>query len=101
MDHFKQESDLDSAQQIEWCSSIQNALTKQTQKQKNEARKVMMLEQKKKSEDGSDAENKEDGEQQEKLRAIPGGRYGCAQFIKICGPLSLQALSLGAIAQMV
>lgn len=22
----------------------------------------------------------------EDVRAIPGGRYGCAQFVKICGP---------------
>lgn len=33
--------------------------------------------------------------------AIPGGRYGCAQFIKICGSPELQSLSLGRIAQMI
>ena len=35
------------------------------------------------------------------IQAIPGGRYGCAQFIKICGPLKLQQLSLGRLAQMI
>jgi hypothetical protein len=34
------------------------------------------------------------------IQAIPGGRYGCAQFIKICGPPKLQ-LSLGRLAQMI
>lgn len=102
LDHFRQESALDEAQQIEWCSSIQNALTKQNQKAKTDARKVMMLEHKKKSQELSASDQDEkDNDQQEKLRAIPGGRYGCAQFIKICGPISLQSLSLGAIAQMV
>ena len=62
----------------------------------------MMLEHKKKSQELSASDQDEkDNDQQEKLRAIPGGRYGCAQFIKICGPISLQSLSLGAIAQMV
>ena len=28
-------------------------------------------------------------------RTIPGGRYGCAQFVKICGPESLRKSSLG------
>ena len=35
------------------------------------------------------------------LRAIPGGRYGCAQFVKICGPNKLKQLSLGRISQMI
>lgn len=26
----------------------------------------------------------------EGIRAIPGGRYGCAQFVKICGPECLR-----------
>lgn len=34
-------------------------------------------------------------------RAIPGGRYGCAQFIKACGNSVLKQLSLGKIGQMV
>lgn len=33
--------------------------------------------------------------------AIPGGRYGCAQFVKTCGPDLLKALSLGRLAHMV
>ena len=32
-----------------------------------------------------------------KIKAIPGGRYGCAQFIKICGPKILRDLSLGKL----
>jgi len=35
------------------------------------------------------------------IQAIPGGRYGCAQFIKICGPPILSKLSLGRLAQMI
>ena len=34
-------------------------------------------------------------------RAIPGGRYGCAQFVKVCGPDHLKTMSLGRLAQMV
>jgi hypothetical protein len=34
-------------------------------------------------------------------RAIPGGRYGCAQFIKTCGPPELSLCSLGKLSQMV
>ncbi|KRX01598.1 hypothetical protein PPERSA_01501 [Pseudocohnilembus persalinus] len=30
-------------------------------------------------------------------RAIPGGRYGCAQLVRCCGPLQLQKLSLGKL----
>lgn len=37
----------------------------------------------------------------ESFKAIPGGRYGCAQFVKICGPDLLKALSLGRLAQMI
>jgi len=37
----------------------------------------------------------------EEVRAIPGGRYGCAQFVKICGPPSLRQCSLGRLAQLV
>jgi len=37
----------------------------------------------------------------ESYRAIPGGRYGCAQFVKLCGPDLLKALSLGRLAQMI
>lgn len=37
----------------------------------------------------------------EEVRAIPGGRYGCAQFVKICGPSRLRDCSLGKLAQLV
>lgn len=37
----------------------------------------------------------------EEVRAIPGGRYGCAQFVKICGPPKLRQCSLGRLAQLV
>lgn len=30
-------------------------------------------------------------------RSIPGGRYGCAQFIKICAPEDLRKCSLGRL----
>ena len=29
------------------------------------------------------------------LRMIPGGRYGCTQFLKICGPEAIQRCSVG------
>ena len=35
------------------------------------------------------------------VRAIPGGRYGCAQFVKICGPPTLKNCSLGKLNQLV
>lgn len=34
-------------------------------------------------------------------RFIPGGRYGCAQFIKACGTPSLKACSLGQLSQFI
>ncbi|OMJ78944.1 hypothetical protein SteCoe_21115 [Stentor coeruleus] len=34
-------------------------------------------------------------------KTIPGGRYGCAQFIKVCGPNSLKNCSLGKLSYMV
>ena len=30
-------------------------------------------------------------------KAVPGGRYGCAQFVKVCGPELLQRESLGKL----
>ena len=32
---------------------------------------------------------------------IPGGRYGCTQFLKICGPEAIQRCSVGRTTQMV
>lgn len=37
----------------------------------------------------------------EELRTIPGGRYGCTQFLKVCGPETLKECSLGKLAQLV
>lgn len=37
----------------------------------------------------------------EDSRAIPGGRYGCVQFIKLCGPSCLRQCSLGKLSYMV
>ena len=34
-------------------------------------------------------------------KAIPGGRYGCAQFLKFCGDETLKACSLGKLSYMV
>ncbi|OMJ71694.1 hypothetical protein SteCoe_30024 [Stentor coeruleus] len=34
-------------------------------------------------------------------RAIPGGRYGCAQFLKLCGNQRLRECSLGKLSYMV
>lgn len=34
-------------------------------------------------------------------RAIQGGKYGCAQFLKLCGPSSLRDFSLGRLSYMV
>ena len=38
---------------------------------------------------------------EEEQKAIPGGRYGCAQLLKTCGPYSLKSLSLGKLSYMV
>jgi len=37
----------------------------------------------------------------EDTKAIPGGRYGCAQFIKYCGPRALKDLSIGRLSLLV
>lgn len=34
-------------------------------------------------------------------RYIPGGRYGCAQFIKACGTCALRSCSLGQLSQFI
>jgi hypothetical protein len=41
------------------------------------------------------------GEEEDTIRVIPGGRYGCSQFVKICGPPRLKNESIGSISQMV
>jgi len=38
---------------------------------------------------------------EEEVKSIPGGRYGCAQFLKLCGPSVLQHSSLGKLSYMV
>ena len=75
-----QESSSSKNSKIEWFSSIQNALTRSMDKQQIQSSKVCI---------NSD------------ICAIPGGRYGCAQFIKTCGPKLLQDLSLGHLAFIV
>jgi hypothetical protein len=37
----------------------------------------------------------------EEVKSIPGGRYGCAQFLKICGPPGLRLFSLGKLSYMI
>ena len=34
-------------------------------------------------------------------KSIPGGRYGCAQFLKLLGPIGLRKCSLGRLSYMV
>ncbi|CAD8052801.1 unnamed protein product [Paramecium primaurelia] len=34
-------------------------------------------------------------------KAIPGGKYGCAQLLKCCGPLELRVCSLGVLCLMI
>lgn len=34
-------------------------------------------------------------------KSIPGGRYGCAQFLKLCGPSSLKCFSIGKLSYLV
>jgi hypothetical protein len=48
-----------------WVSSIDNGLTR---------------------DHGRNGRSGSHEEHFENVRAIPGGRYGCAQFVKICGP---------------
>lgn len=38
------------------------------------------------------------GTMSEDIRAIPGGRYGTAQFIRTCGPETLKGLSIGRLS---
>jgi hypothetical protein len=48
---------------------------------------------------GTDEEEKSLRNTEEKC--IPGGRYGCAQFVKACGTPKLKACSLGQLAQFI
>jgi len=41
------------------------------------------------------------GSAPEEAKAIPGGRYGCAQFVKSCGPEILRRLSIGKLTLFV
>ena len=66
-----------SAKKATWSSSVENVLNRSTSK-KDKSLKI--------SED---------------IKAIPGGRYGCAQFIKICGPDVLTKLSIGRLTLFV
>lgn len=42
-----------------------------------------------------------EGKKTNEAQAIPGGRYGCAQFLKHCGPKVLVDCSLGRLVYMV
>jgi len=55
-----------------WCSSIENALTRGNYPSSGSKQGHLLTE-----------------IDYEEIRAIPGGRYGCAQFVKICGPSCL------------
>jgi hypothetical protein len=68
---------LDQGKKTMWSSSVENVLNRSTNK-KDKSLKI--------SED---------------IKAIPGGRYGCAQFIKICGPEVLKKLSIGRLTLFV
>ena len=74
--YFCQEVEDEDAK---WISSIDNGLTKDQLA-------------------GKPRSNSHEDHQFDNVRAIPGGRYGCAQFVKICGPETLKRLSLGKIA---
>jgi len=49
----------------------------------------------------SSAENDRVYKVNDDVKAIPGGRYGCAQFIKYCGPENLKDLSIGKLSLLV
>jgi len=79
-----------------WCVSIDNALTKK----KNMNFKRVQL-----TDDKDFNEVVDQRVFQEKdipnFKVIPGGKYGCSQFIQMCGPKELQQTSLGRISRMV
>lgn len=56
-----------------WSSSVENILSRSSNKKEKNLKS------------GKD------------IKAIPGGRYGCAQFIKVCGPECLREISLGKL----
>lgn len=55
----------------------------------------------KKHRNSTEAGSQSQSLQEERTKAIPGGRYGCAQFAKTCGPPELSKCSLGKLSQMV
>jgi len=48
-----------------------------------------------------DNENEKSLSNTNDTKAIPGGRYGCVQFIKYCGPKGLRSQSLGKLSLLV
>jgi len=69
----------DASKKAIWSSSVDNVMNRSTtNNKKDKSLKVT-----------------------EDVKAIPGGRYGCAQFIKICGPESLKKLSIGRLTLFV
>jgi len=68
----------DPSKKAIWSSSVDNVMNRSITNKKDKSLKVT-----------------------EDVKAIPGGRYGCAQFIKICGPESLKKLSIGRLTLFV
>ena len=60
-----------------WSSSVENVLNRSTSKKEKNLKIA------------------------KDIKAIPGGRYGCAQFIKTCGPDCLRKESLGKLNMLV
>lgn len=81
--YFVHQQEQTQSEEEKWCSSIENALTRSNYNQ------------------GSSKQHQNQQNYEidlDDVRAIPGGRYGCAQFVKICGPPQLKDCSLGKLA---
>ena len=79
-----------------WCVSIDNALTKKNQ---YKSKKVQIT-------DNLDFNEVVDTRTYNQIdipnfRVIPGGKYGCAQFVSSCGPDKLKKMSLGKLSLFV
>ena len=93
-DYFCSNDDTGSdEEEKKWCSSIENALTRTNQGSTYQGNYNQTSNNRNYN---NYTEIDFDG-----VRAIPGGRYGCAQFVKICGPPTLKNCSLGKLNQLV
>ena len=93
-DYFCSNDDTCSdEEEKKWCSSIENALTRTNQGSTYQGNYNQTSNNRNYN---NYTEIDFDG-----VRAIPGGRYGCAQFVKICGPPTLKNCSLGKLNQLV